>query len=113
MQNYRFLFFWMIIGACFVQSSSAMEMVKYDKKDDVALNMHHFRSDDCNKKISYIKNLDLEGMRSSLQGEQFLPAHSDELHHLLYLSTIDKNNTTKTPFTLNQQNKFDACFKIK
>lgn len=114
MQNYRFLFFGMIIGVCFGQSSYAMELAHCDdKKNNVAIDMHHFWSKEYTNDIGQIKNLDLKMMRSSLEREEFLPTHSDELHHLLYLSTINKNNTAKTLFTQRQQNKFDAYSKIK
>jgi hypothetical protein len=113
MRNYRF-FFAMVIVVCCAQSICAMEMVNCDdKKNDVAINMHHFWSEDYNKNISKIKDLDLKKIRSSLKAEAFLPTHADTLNHLLYLSTIGKKNKAKTLFTQKQQNKFDASVKIK
>ena len=114
MQRYKILFFVMIVGVCYTQSAYAMELANYgDKKNDVIINTQHFWSEKYTKDISQTKNLDLKAMRASLEHAEFLPAHSDELHHLLYLSTIHKNNIIKTPFTQNQQNKFDAYLKTK
>lgn len=114
MQCCRIPFFVMIIGLCCTQRAYAMELENYDdKKNDIVINTQHFWSEQYAKDISQTKNLDLKTMRASLEHTEFLPAHSDELHHLLYLSTINNNNTVKTLFTQRQQNKFDACFKIK
>lgn len=114
MYTYRFVFFVMIIGMSCVQSTSAMELVNHhkDKKNDVAIDMHHFWSDDYTKDINNIKNVDLKEIRSDLKKEKFLPGHVDALNHLLYFSTIRKNDN-KTLFTQKQQDKFDAALKIK
>lgn len=97
MKNGKILFFGIVILVCFVQTVFAMELAIYDNE--------------------------LEEIRSCLQGKQFLPDdsekdrqfspnHSDELNHLLYLSTINSNNT-KTLFTQRQQRKFDACSRMQ
>jgi hypothetical protein len=113
MQNHRFFFLVMVVGTCCMHNLCAMELVKNDdKKKDVAINMQHFWSDDYTRNISSIQNLDLKKMRSGLKKEQFLPDHSDTLHHLLYLSTI-RNNDNKTLFTYKQQGKFDTALQVK
>ncbi len=74
--------------------------------------MHHFWSDDYNQNINNIKNVDLKAVRSTFKKEQFLSSSDDTLQHLLYLSTIRKNDD-KTLFTQKQQNKFNAAFQTK
>jgi hypothetical protein len=89
-----------------------MELVEYSEKNDTAIEMHHFWSDDYNHNINDIKNVNLKDIRSVLKKEDFLCSSDDTLKHLLYLSTIRKNDD-KTLFTQRQQNKFDAAFKTK
>lgn len=108
------LFFALVMGICCVQSVCAMDFVNgNDKKNDIAIEMRHFWSDDYNKNISAIKDLDLKSIRLSLKNEVYLSSHSDTLNHLLYLSTIRKDNGVKTLFTQKQQNKFDTALRIK
>jgi hypothetical protein len=96
-----------------MQGMYAMELVNcHDKKNDVAIEMHHFWSNDYHKNINGIKDLDLKSIRSCLKSEIHLSSHSDTLNHLLYLSTIRKNDD-RTLFTQKQQNKFDAALTIK
>lgn len=108
-------FFTIIIGMFYIQTFYAMEIIQSakDKQGDVAIDMHCFWSEGYHKNINDIQNLDLKVIRSSLKNEQFLPVHADTLYHLLYFSTIRKNNGIKTPFTQKQQAKFDAALKVK
>ncbi len=108
------VFLAMIVGMYCVQSVRPMEPEKWngDTKNDVAIEMYHFWSNDYNQNINNIKNVDLKEIRSTLNKEDFLSSSDDTLKHLLYLSTIRKNDD-KTLFTQKQQNKFDAAFKTK
>jgi hypothetical protein len=112
--HYRFVFF-AIVGMYYIQTVCAMELVQHrDTKNDIAIEMYHVWSDDYTKDVTVIKKLNFESIRSRLENENYLASDAKALHHLLYLSTIDKNdNTIKTLFTYKQQNKFDAALKIK
>jgi hypothetical protein len=112
MQNDRCFLFIMIVGMYCVQDVCAMELVTYNKNNDVMIDMHHFWSDDYNQNINNIKNVDLKKLRSTFKNEQFLSSSDDTLKHLLYLSTVRKDDN-KTLFTQKQQNKFDAALHIK
>ena len=97
---------------CAKRASNGAEKWNGDTKNDVAIEMYHFWSNDYNQNINNIKNVDLKEIRSTLNKEDFLSSSDDTLKHLLYLSTIRKNDD-KTLFTQKQQNKFDAAFKTK
>jgi hypothetical protein len=113
MNNFKFLSLIIVVVACYTQKIHTMELVNRDQKNDVAIEMRHVWSDDYTQNISAIHNLDLKSIRSSLKNEMYVLPHSDTLHHLLYLSTINKKNSTKTLFTQKQQDTFDAALRVK
>ena len=114
MRYYRFFLSTTFIGICFLQTTYAMDLSKHENENnDVAIKMSHFWSDDYSRNIQSIKDVDLKSMRLHLKKENYLSPHANALDHLLYLSTIQKNNTVKTLFTHKQQDKFDTAFAIR
>src|SRR5690606_22593852 len=103
----------LVVAICSMKNICGMEIVNLQDKKDRAMDQYHFWSDDYSKNVNQIKKLDLQIMRSDLEDKNFLPDSATTLDHLLYLSTICKTNRVQTLFTAKQQNKFDACFKIK
>src|SRR5438445_769824 len=118
MYNYRFFAYTMLVGV-FFQPVCAMELVDSNDEQNgvviqsVAVDMHHFWSDDYRKNIAEIKSIDLQGIRSNLKKDNYLSPHAKTLDHLMYLSTICQMNKAKTLFTEKQQNKFDTAETIK
>jgi hypothetical protein len=114
MHNYSSFVLAMFIGACCSQGACAMELVGYKKgQKDVEIDISDFWSKAYCKNIREVKNIDLKEMRSVLKKDVYLSSEANTLDHLLYFSTIRKNNPEKTLFTQQQQNKFDTALKIK
>lgn len=63
--------------------------------------------------IDAVKNIEVSEMVACLQDVIYLPDNATSLEHLLYLSTIQEGNDTKTPFSRRQQHKFDAAFNTR
>ena len=104
MHTYRFFFLAMSLGIGCVHTIRPMLLVNdSDKKNDVVIGMHHFWSDDYCQNISAIKDKDLKSIRSQLKSDLYLSPHVRAIDHLLYLSTIRKNNGMKTLFTNKQR----------
>src|SRR5436190_15906504 len=99
MRTYNPFLCTILFGASCFHLVYSMEFVhRKDKKNDVAIDMRHFWSDDYSKDINAIKDVDLKNIRKSLKKENYLSPHARTLDHLLYLSTICKNNKVKTLF---------------
>lgn len=113
MRKYRFFFVLLFVYSCCTSIVCAMRSIDCKSETDVVIDMDYFWSSDYKKNINDIKEIDLKNMRSRLKQELCLLPDATALDHLLYLSTIRKNNEKKTPFTQEQQDRFNSCFKTE
>jgi len=82
-------------------------------KAHCVVSMHGCWAQDYTNNIDAVKNIDVSEMVAGLHGAAYLPNDATSLEHLLYLSTIQEGDDTKTPFSLKQQHKFDAAFNTR
>jgi hypothetical protein len=108
----------MLLSGLIHTQITAMEHIPTEEKtntekNDTIIDISRCWSSSYTKDVVSIKNINLEHILSHLKTENHLPNESDPLTHLLYLSTIQKNDACKSPFTETQQHKFDMIIKTK
>lgn len=94
---------------------SVIELSNYPTNDptDRVISMHDCWAQDYTNNINAVKNIDLDEMVANLHDAVYLPDDANSLEHLLYLSTIQKGNEEKTPFSRKQQHKFNTAFNTR
>lgn len=124
-QTWIFLF----LGLFFCNGTSAMDNVVDGSNDltheqgEYVIPMHEYKAHNAVNNIDALKNIDLTEMILGLQDEHYLPktvqkrsilsGATGSLKHLLYLSTIRKNENEKTPFSEKQQHKFNSAASVR
>lgn len=111
MNWYKFFLLIVCAQVSFFDDLNAMDSVH--EQDNCVVDMASYVHNDYRQSISDVGRCDLKAMRLNLEKDIFLPPSISVINHLLYLSTIQKDNTKKTLFTQNQQKKFDAALEIQ
>ncbi len=109
-----------LIFSCFfsVNRIGAMESVidfsdPIHENHDRLISMQDCWAHDYANNINEVKNIDFNDIVSRLENEQYLPKNATSLEHLLYLSTVQRGDTIKTPFSEKQQHKFNTAYSTR
>jgi hypothetical protein len=84
-----------------------------NEQGNCTISMHTYWEPKYANNIDDVKNLTVSEIVAELQNAQCLPKNPSSLEHLLYLSTVQKGDTVKTPFSSKQQCKFDNAFNTR
>ena len=114
MYSDRLLLLMLIISSHFQNVLSMNHGIRRNAADDVLVDIGPLPSPRYSESIAKIPQLEgLKGLQLDLAKKQFLPSNVTSLEQLLYLSTIGKDDKSKTLFTYAQQKKFDKAEGIK
>ncbi|HJZ24273.1 MAG TPA: hypothetical protein VJ201_07495, partial [Candidatus Babeliales bacterium] len=112
MHNYRSLLLLFICFFSFISIGAMESVIDFNScpTNDRIISMQDCWAQDYANNINEVRNIDFNGIVSRLDNEQYLPKNANSLEHLLYLSTVQRGDTIKTPFSQKQQHKFNtAC----
>jgi hypothetical protein len=114
MYSDRLLLLMLIISSHFQSVMPMNHDVRRTATDDVLINIGPLPSPRYSESINKMPQTEgLKRLRSDLVKKQFLPSNASSLEQLLYLSTINKDDKSKSLFTYAQQKKFDEAEGIK